>query len=343
MQILFHINQLGIRGTEVAVYDYAHFNEQLLGNKSSIIVPNKAEHHPQTLQKFKDRFPLYFYDDIAQIDPIITDINANAFYALKAGNNDGIASNIVPSLIHVVFKNNEPHGTIYAYISEWLSNEVTQGMSPYVPHMIWLPNYSGNMRQKLGIPDSAIVFGRYGGMDTFDIPFVKRVIYSLAKKSNNIYFLFMNTDNFIENKKGFFRKKYWKWLSHILFPQSKFNNIIFVPGTTDAIQKVEFINTCDAMIHARAQGESFGLACGEFSIKNKPVLTCNSSKIAERAHIEILSSKGLYYKDANELKQLIHNFQKYSSGNFDAYSQNYSPEAVMKKFKEVFLDPISNV
>ena len=30
-KIAFHTNQLGIRGTEVAVYQYAKYNEEILG------------------------------------------------------------------------------------------------------------------------------------------------------------------------------------------------------------------------------------------------------------------------------------------------------------------------
>ena len=36
-KIAFHSNQLCIRGTEVALFDYAHYNETILGNKSYII------------------------------------------------------------------------------------------------------------------------------------------------------------------------------------------------------------------------------------------------------------------------------------------------------------------
>jgi hypothetical protein len=42
--------------------------------------------------------------------------------------------------------------------------------------------------------------------------------------------------------------------------------LIFLPGSADLDYKVQFINTCDGMIHARGIGESFGLAYGEFSI-----------------------------------------------------------------------------
>lgn len=34
-----------------------------------------------------------------------------------------------------------------------------------------------------------------------------------------------------------------------------------------------FIRTCDAMLHARMSGETFGLAIAEFSAHNRPVLT----------------------------------------------------------------------
>ena len=36
MKILFIENHLNVRGTTLALYDYAHFNETILGNKSII-------------------------------------------------------------------------------------------------------------------------------------------------------------------------------------------------------------------------------------------------------------------------------------------------------------------
>lgn len=35
--VAFLSNKLTLRGTEVAIYDYAHYNETLLGNHSIII------------------------------------------------------------------------------------------------------------------------------------------------------------------------------------------------------------------------------------------------------------------------------------------------------------------
>ena len=53
-----------------------------------------------------------------------------------------------------------------------------------------------NWREKLNIPDNAVVFGRHGGTDTFDIPFVKSIISKIVREFPNIYFIFVNTPSF---------------------------------------------------------------------------------------------------------------------------------------------------
>ena len=40
------------------------------------------------------------------------------------------------------------------------------------------------MRSELNIPDEAIVFGRYGGVETFDIKFVYNSIKEILNKRN---------------------------------------------------------------------------------------------------------------------------------------------------------------
>ncbi|CUH94498.1 hypothetical protein P22_0564 [Propionispora sp. 2/2-37] len=252
--------------------------------------------------------------------------------------NDGVVLNCIKSCIHAVFKHRDFHGDVYAYVSEWLSQEMTEGRSPYVPHMIQLPEVDGDLRFRLGIPERAIVFGRYGGKDTFDLPFVKRLIYEIAEKRKDIYFLFMNTEHFLQEK-CFFRNKWLnKIVSPMMFPKTKMDNIIFLAGQADLTYKRKFIQTCDAMLHARRQGESFGLTCGEFSICNKPVITCDAPYIKERSHIEILGDKGIYYSDYKTLKKVILEFKKEVGKNWDAYSEKFNARVVMEKFKEVFIE-----
>ena len=71
--IAFHSNQLSIRGTEVALYDYALNNEAVLGH-DSLIVYNAASPHnsPEALAKFGARFPVVGYQQLGELDALLT-------------------------------------------------------------------------------------------------------------------------------------------------------------------------------------------------------------------------------------------------------------------------------
>ena len=90
------------------------------------------------------------------------------------------------------------------------------------------------------------------------------------------------------------------------------------------------------MLHARYIGESFGLSCAEFSIKNKPVITWLGSQ--ERNHIDVLGDKGIYYNDSNDLLNILLNIDKtkINNDNWNMYN-DYLPDEVIKKFKSVYL------
>ena len=46
-----------LRGTEVTMYDFAHYNETILGNESIIVYnDNNPANHPTVIEKFKNRF-----------------------------------------------------------------------------------------------------------------------------------------------------------------------------------------------------------------------------------------------------------------------------------------------
>ena len=319
MNIGFHSNSLSLRGADVALFDYAHFNEEILGNKSFIISDgNDPQTNKDTVEKFQKRFgKVHFYNQIKEIDKIIAENNIEIFYAIKHGHNDGIVSKIAKNCIHAVFRLHEEHGDVYAVVSEWMSREYTKGKYDYVPHIINLPEVSLHFRDYLKIPDDVIVFGRYGGFDTFDIDFVNEVILEIAEERDDIYFLFMNTDDsFLKGK--------------------KYNNIKFFAGTADMKVKSTFIQTCDAMLHARIRGETFGIAIGEFSSKNKPVITFARSE--EQAHYWHLKQKGIYYYSKDQLYNILTTLKKNPGYNYDAFSKEFSPETVMERFKKVFVE-----
>jgi hypothetical protein len=308
MKIAFHTNQLSLRGTEIASYDYADYNEKILCNES-IIISKRNNSDPRAIQKFEKRFRVFYYEDFKDVDNILLGNTVDLFYALKAGFEDGVVSKKVKTVVHAVFQHHQPHGDVYAYVSEWLGKKFN---SPFVPHMIRLAETDEDLRGQLGIPKDAIVFGRYGGYETFDIPFAKNVVDIYAFQNPNTYFIFMNTEKFSDLK-----------------------NIIFLEGTSDMIEKTKFINTCDAMLHARGKGESFGLAIGEFSIKNKPIFTHGYA--IDGAHLEMLKGNAYIYHSNTELFDMIKNFKPNPSKDWNMYKE-YTPEKVINKFKEVFID-----
>jgi hypothetical protein len=312
VKIAFWDNGLGERGTSVSLYDYAHYNETILYNKSIIMYNNTHYSNKQSvIKKFKDRFKVYDFNDWSEVDNVLLSEKCDILYVIKAGDWDGQISNICKTVVHCVFTCNMPHGNIYASIAPWVDNN--NGRYPFVPHMINLPEHNQNMRDTLNIPIDAVVYGRHGGYEQFDIEYVQRIIVEVAKQNTNIYFLFVNTKPFCENLK----------------------NIIHIPIIIDLDEKVKFINTCDAMIWARSGGEVFSLSQGEFSIKNKPILCCN---IGYPGHTHLLQDKAIWYNQSI-LKDIIVNFNKeeMQKKDWNAYKY-YTPENVMGIFKKVFID-----
>lgn len=345
MIIAFHTNQICLQGTEIALFDYAHFSEKLLKHKSIIIsrenriseAGGAGKNQPKALQKFRERFPLFLYRDPQEIHAILEKQKVDVFYAIKKGVKDGIESDKVKTVIHAVFKYYEPHGNVYAYVSKWLSELMTGGYAPYVPHMIHLPKVQGDLRSELGIPQDALVFGRYGGTNSFDVEFVHQVVEQFAEDHKDVHFIFMNTDDFFNPTRSIVDK-----LKAKVLPR-RHPRIHFLPGTSSMVRKSQFINSCNAMIHARKRGETFGIAIGEFSVNNVPVITYGGNGDAEfeNNHIEILGDKGFVYNNADELLSIFQDFKrnaaKIAKMNWDAYSTEFGPEPVMEKFKNVFL------
>jgi len=307
LKIAFHSNQLGIRGTEVALYDYALGNRDILGNESIIISDANAD--LTSLDKFKTQFPVYLYNDFSEVESVIYNEGIDAVYWIKAGFNDGKLVNNAKNLVHSVFKHNDVHGDVYAYVSEWLSDEMSNGKSPYVPHMVNLPKHNLDYREPFGLKDKFII-GWYGG-DNFELPFSKQAVIDVAKERDDVVFLFMNCTPFTSE-----------------------SNIYFVKGTTNLDEKVAFINTCDVMIHSRERGETFGLTVAEFSTFGKPIITYFNSP--ERNHINILGDNGIYYTNYNDLYKILSEIDSSVKG-YNCYT-DFTPEKVMNKFKEVFLD-----
>ena len=317
VKIAFHDNQLCERGTTVSLYDYAYYNKHYLGNESIIMYYDKDHRNDlEVIEKFKKEFTLRPYNNWQQdADEILKEEKCDILYMQKAGEWDGKMAKpqICKNIIHCVFNTQCKHGDVYARISGCFGENY-----PIVNYMVNLPNVDTNMREELNIPNDAIVFGRHGGMDQFNIRYVHDVINKITDKYPNIYFLLVNTNKFCKEK----------------------SNIIHYNKIIDLEKKVKFINTCDAMIHARQMGETFGAAVSEFSIKNKPVITCKRGY--DNEHLKILKNKCFTYENENELYNIfqyfINNLDEIKTKDWNAY-RDYSPEKIMDKFNEIFIKP----
>lgn len=320
MNIGFYVESFTYRGTFTALFDYAYYNQTLLHNKSIIIYDDSSLSNSDFNSFVFDKCKKTF--DCRKVKTVDELKDLDLIYCIKYGKKDvhfkfinsGIVSNI-KTVVHCVFCMDEQHGDVYAGVSNSVAKN---GQYPFVDHVISLPDIKEDLRGILNIPKDAIVLGRLGGTDTFNIPFVKNVIEKIIKESKT-YFLFATLPEMLKDIKS----KY----------------IISMEPFFDSIMKRKFINTCNAMIHASELGESQGLNILEFSYCNKPVITWNGGKW-HKQHLSNLGDYGVLYNNEEELYNIIMNIDKILKIDID-FTQiciPFSPEIVMNKFKKIFID-----
>lgn len=301
----FLTNHISYGGTEVALYDYAHYNETLLGNTSVILTRDMRTTNGEIYEKFSKRFKVVYINSQPDIDRIVREQRLHVLYVIKSGEKDWFTTRACKCIVHCVFTTRYPHGDIYCAISPTL-NELHKTNVPILPHMITVADHSESFRTELTIPTDALVIGRYGSYDSFDIPFVYSAIVEILNANPSAFFIAMNTKPFAHHPR-----------------------IVYIPRTTDAFVKRKFINTCDVMLHARQRGETFGLSCGEFAVCEKPIVTYGLS--TERAHIEVLGSACTQYTTKTELVDIFATNTWKKNMQSNGY-MNFTPARVMKTF-----------
>lgn len=353
--LCFHDNDAGERGTQVALYDYADYAEVFWGVKSVVFFPNNpSKLKPGPLKKFQSRFKVVLYG-VEGRWPVggrellrkLLESNCDFFYVIKAGTTgshpmmQSLTPEVVPVGFHAVF-NWQPHGSSYAAISP----DVTGGKPDraVVPHMVRPVNLEEfkkikDMREELKIPKSAIVLCRHGGIDTFDIQFALKTVWDTVQKYNKdqLHYILMNTWRFsptgVGNKDDYSAGHTQRFDPH---PQ-----IHHIPAIVNLTEKEPFFRTCNAMLHARSSGETFGLSVAEFSVHNLPVLTWSLGSSNE--HVHILKEKAMLYDNEDSLKSIIHSLvtNGVPERDYNGY-RDYEPDKIMAVFKKHFLDPIFN-
>lgn len=338
---------LSFRGTEVAMYGYAHHAETLLGHKSIICLKQGALNEPLVLEQYVKRFPIIYFKDTPDLELQLIALKVDAFYTIRYGNIEEPMLHIIPMIVHCVYYTGTPHGLVSAgisgsvvegfsaYVSPDLVSSIskvsklfsteTPKVSPshsgmqFVPHMVYIEETSQDYRSDLGIPADAVVLGRHGGDDTWDLIMAAEAVIKVLENNPNIWFLFA------------IRPEILYGVGH--------PRLICLEVFADLHIKRKFINTCDYYLHAQSLGETFGLSLAEMSMANKPIIVWNGGRCQE--HLRILGDKCIKYSSADELYNIIIKLdpKKTQSGDWKAYSE-YSPEIVMEKFDRVFLDAV---
>jgi hypothetical protein len=310
MKLLIHANQLDIRGTGNAMYAYASYAKNVWGYDIHFAYDKNCHWtRPEGIQYVKDNFDwnkVIAYTHIDEVSDYVKQHNIDFAYMVKGGEWDKKLIRNCRVGIHAVFRNHQPHGDVYAYISQWLSDVMTNGTAPVVEYPVVVAKPNGNLRQQLGIPDSATVIGRHGGEDQFDLSWVHQFVYTIATRQDNIYFLFMNTNQFCP----------------------RHPRIIHLPPSMDLQHKSNFINTCDVMLHGRDMGDSFGMAVAEFLALGKPVVSYSGG--GDQNHTRMINDARFMYNNPNNLGSCL---------NF-ALSQTGQPEYFKDKVKAYAIDNI---
>jgi len=324
MRVAIHSNQFDGRGTGKVPYDYAVGLRDLLGHEVVFITSSLSAN--EGLPRLQREFQAYTYDkkvdqhpgpDIrVALERIVADRKIDFVHFLKFGNDDQITPFNCRTGIHCVFVMNQPHGSVYAGVSESLARKFNSPL--FVPHILKPFSPGRDMRSEWDIPTDAFVVGRHGGVETFDIPWVYAVIREALETRPDLYFVFLSTRPFCAHPR-----------------------VRFIPWVESEQDKFDFIHSCDAMLHARLIGETFGLAVGEFSAANKPVMTWSGRGLRsyDVAHIDILGVKALVYKNRSDLLRFLVSLDRreLAQHDWDVYSERFSTPNVMDQYHRVFL------
>lgn len=326
--IAFFLRHFLERGTEISIFKLAHYNETILKNKSIILcwTPEqqaKVSEHTQrlTFDRFQTRFTLFECSSIEHLSQILKEQEVDFFYSQPSGwfHEDSVFRwkdkeiwGRVKTIQHSVFSTGIQECDVTWALNECI-NQKYKTQCPVFPYIVELPEVEGDLREELGIPKDAIVFGGYGGKGMLSIDYVKETIDIFSNHKKDVYFLFANFEPFCSPRP----------------------NVMFLPTILDEERKVKFIQSCDAMIWGRTEGETFGLAIAEFSMKNKPVLCCEVGPEGDNAHILLLKEKAVLYSSRSSLMKLLMTFKKETyEGDWNAYRE-YTPERVVLRFSEL--------
>ena len=297
------------------IFNYAFYTRYYNNNENIIIYNNDID--LSILNKFINEFNCFEITNLNEINNILFKNNITHLYSIGK---TFISKNVI-NLIHLDSDNdikndsNDSNEFIckYALFTDYLNTHEL----PIIPFIIDYNKYdtNSNFRNDLVISQDAIIIGRDGEYNDFNIIEVFNAIKEILDIDNNIYFIFVNTKPFYIH-----------------------DRILYLDKIIDNSLKVKFINSCDAMIHGKINGEIYSYEIAEFSILNKPIITCLKNDI-NTGHINILLDKALYYYDTPSLVNIFSKISHFKNIDFNWNACNDNlPEQVIKLFMKNFIN-----
>lgn len=131
------------------------------------------------------------------------------------------------------------------------------------------PDVHDDLRARFNIPNDAVVFGAYS--ETLEMQEAKAAILWVASNLPASRFFLL-------------------WGVQPFGPSMP--NVIFIEQSTPEAQQM-FVNTCDALVHARVDGDALGLECAEFASTGRRVITWKRAR--SRGHIGVLGRNAVVF------------------------------------------------
>lgn len=322
-KFLLHSNNFSERGGSVTLLAIGRLIKEKFGHECAIAIPADAEYvsEERLSDALQRGFELFRYQNKSELDAFAKSRGITHSYVFSAGKKTDLAYydesdpesfRIADTrhITHVVFRNFDPHGEVYAYVSDWLmtwarcrifiwkiinflsfSRRQCQTLVTSFPHFIeaWPTNTSKQpLKWEIGVPGDAHVIGRIGGFSEFDDLVARKGVGLILDTWEDCYAIFVNTPRFLDHPRAFFLDK------------------------LSRADVKRFYDACDILINGRRMGESFGYSIAEPLSLGKPVIAPNLIRnlLMDKNHVRLLKGKGLLYSSAKGILRIYNRLRR---------------------------------
>lgn len=335
---LLHANQFTERGDSVDLLLMSSYLKELLDTNSVIAFPKNSEiNRARLVEALNAGHKVYQYSSRSDLEKFIEREQITHNYLFNNGKKNDISyltdTNTNPILCNTthitraVFRNYEPFGDFYLYVSEWLFNWSKRKISfskikkaptfvSWLPHMVDPRLGNGeSFKRKFKIPPDVKVIGRIGGKSEFSDNAAKLALIEYLNLNKEVFVVLVNTENFYSHS----RIRYIDYLSR---------------------QEIwDFYEACDLFLNGRKMGETFGFSVVEPLSLGKPVIAPGifRNPLMDKHHIHLLRSVDLLYSSKSDLIYKIQRELNHPTNNqkLKDIVLEFSPKMVMKKFSEI--------